>query len=210
MGDYRPNVDDVLEVNVSISEPVDKDTQKRLTEKLKDKLKTYMGITIIEGESLSDTNIQVLIRNSNSRIQPRLIDKVVGEAFSSEYNITEVNLVVSERRIIMEQETKPFLSRSNEVIYILVRDDNIPAVEEVGVSNIESYKRELLKDIDKKLPIRINDSSSLIYDKDFLGFEFKTDRSDITLTQIEQLQNLFENYDNLDLEYVTISSSSVI
>jgi len=217
MGDYRPNVDDVLEVNVSIDQSLDAETQERLTETLKQKVGKYVGITTIEGESLSDTNIQVLVRNSNAQIRVNDIDKAVNETFSSKYSIVDVNLVASKRRIIREQQGEPFLSRTNKVLYVVVYlEDEITIQEVGGMSNIESYKTDLLKDIDRKLPIRINESNTLGYSRAdsgvFTGIEFKTDRSDITLTQVKQLQDLFENYDDLDLnsENMTISSLTVI
>lgn len=201
--DIRPTVEEVLEINVSLSEPVSMNIQQELTKQFSENMQIELGVTTIGGEVVSDSNIQVLVRNAASFNSLKGIERAIDGTFT-DYEVEGVNIVVSKRRIVAERQGNPFLSRSTNNIVIRVPTAGELIVDDKSISDIISDKSSLVKDIDKQLSLTITESSVLTYENEedkivVAGLRFETDMSQITLTQLKSLQNVLDNNDEFDV-----------
>ncbi|EGQ44200.1 MAG: hypothetical protein J07AB43_02590 [Candidatus Nanosalina sp. J07AB43] len=214
MSDIRPNVEEVLEVNVKLETSASTDARERLTEALVDQMQITVGIVTIGGEVTSDTNVQVLVRNSQAFINVSSIEEAVNEAFGSAYSTRGVNLSLSKRRIMRGRSGGPIISRSDETFNIKAPlNKNIIVDEGSTLTDVRDDRNELQKRLDRMLPLSITDSLSLAHENndgeiEMFAVEFRTDMTDTSLRILNLLKDELRQTDtfNFNTNAMTVSA----
>lgn len=200
MSPYRPNVDEVLEVNVKLDENLSMNERQRMTKKFRDTLQLNVGITTVGGEVRAPNNIQALIRNSAAINELIDIQKAVGNAFTTQ-DVNEVNLVSSNRLIVREQERKPFIEPSDKSFNFIIPVADYMLFEDTSMYKLNQQTRKIQKEINS---IRINEVSILGTEEskgiEINGIQINTEETNIGLEKAFQISKEIDNIVNIDLD----------